>query len=197
MLIDKYKDYVVGDYTFRNFVNLSKDELLMILRERNHPDVKKWMFTIEDIQEKDHLEYAEHLKTRDDAFYWLIMHKDEPIGVLSLLHCDYNKEEGVTGYYLFASQQDSGIGLDMQFHYKKFFFDILEVKNLPGEILWGNTSAYQMSMFFGQVVDGVEIREGRKYIIAHTPKENFDKIEYRKLASQFIKFIKANPVKWE
>lgn len=35
MLIDKYKTYTVGEYTYRNFVTLSRDELLMILRERN------------------------------------------------------------------------------------------------------------------------------------------------------------------
>lgn len=197
MFIDKFETYAEGDYTYRNFVTLSKDELLLILRERNHPDVKKWMFNNEDIQEGDHLAFVEGLKNRNDAYYWLMEYKGVPIGVLSLIHINYEMEEGETGYYLFASHQDSGLGLDMQFHYKKLFFSHLGVRNLPGEILWGNTNAYQMSLFFGAEVDGTMEREGRKYVVMHTSKENFEKIEGRKLTSKFIKYIKSHPVSWE
>lgn len=197
MQIDKFKTYVLEDYTYRNFVTLSREELLNILKERNHPDVKKWMFTKDDILEKDHLNFVEGLKNRDDAFYWLMEYKGVPIGVLSLIRINYELEEGETGYYLFASQQDSGIGLDMQFHYKKLFFTLFGVRNLPGEILWGNTNAYQMSMFLGAIVDGTIEQNGRKYIVMHTPKENFEKIEERKLTSQFIKYIKTHPVSWK
>lgn len=197
MLIDKCKTYTVGEYTYRNFVTLSKEELLMILRERNQPDVKKWMFTNDDIGEDEHLAFAEGLKNRDDVFYWLMEYSGESIGVLSLIHVDYDRKEGEPGYYLFASQQNSGIGLEMQYSYKKLFFDQLGLNSLPGNILRGNTTAYQMSSFFGAVEDGIIERDGRKYIAMHTPKENFEKIGERKLTSQFIRYIKTHPVSWE
>lgn len=189
--------YQIGDYVYRNFVTLSKEELLMILRERNHPDVKKWMFTTDDIKESEHLAYAESLKNRDDCFYWLVEYKGVAIGVLSLVHIDYEKEEGEAGYYLFSSHQNSGIGLDMQYHYKKLFFDYFKIKNLPGEILWGNTNAYLMSLFFGAEVDGCIERNGRKYIVMHTAKEQFDAIIPEKLTSKFIKYIKSHQISWE
>lgn len=197
MYINKLKTYSIGEYTYRNFVTLSRDELLMILKERNHPDVKKWMITNDNIQEKDHLSFVDGLKNRNDAYYWLMEYKGNPIGVLSLIHVDYDLEEGEPGYYLFASQQDSGIGLDMQYNYKNLFFTHIGLQNLPGNILWGNTNAYQMSMFLGAVSDGTIERNGRKYVVMHTPRENFEKIDARKLTSRFIKYIKTHPVSWD
>lgn len=197
MQIDKNRTYQVGPYTYRNFITLSLEEKLMILRERNHPDVKKWMFTKEDITEEGHLAYIESLKTRDDAYYWLMERDGAPVGVLSIIHCDFEKEEGEPGYYLFASEQEGGNGLEMQYYYKKFFFEELGLKNLFGHLLYGNTNAYLMSCFYGAVKDGEMEEGGRKYLIMHTPKENFEKILPKKLASQFIKFVKAHPVLWE
>lgn len=197
MLIDKFKTYAIGEFTYRNFVTLSRDELLKVLKERNHPDVKKWMYTNDDIQEKDHLSFVEGLKTRNDAYYWLMAYKGEPIGVLCLIHVDYELEQGEPGYYLFASQQNSGIGLDMQYNYKKLFFTHFGLRNLPGNILWGNTNAYLMSMFLGAVSDGTIEHDGRKYIVMHTPRENFELIDDHKLTSRFIKYIKTHPVSWK
>ena len=154
MQIDKNRDYQLGPYTYRNFINLSLDEKLMILRERNHPDVKKWMFTEDDIKEENHLAYIEGLKNCDDAYYWLMEREGKPVGVLSIIHCDFEKEEGEPGYYLFASEQESGYGLEMQYYYKKFFFDVLGLQNLFGHLLSGNTNAYLMTCFFGAVKDG-------------------------------------------
>ena len=79
MQIDKNRTYQAGPYTYRNFITLSLEEKLMILRERNHPDVKKWMFTKEDITEEDHLAYIEGLKNRDDAYYWLMERDGVPV----------------------------------------------------------------------------------------------------------------------
>ena len=161
MQIDKNRDYQVGPYTYRNFITLTLEEKLMILRERNHLDVKKWMFTKEDISEEGHLAYIEGLKTRDDAYYWLMLRDGKPVGVLSI------------------------------------FFEELGLKNLFGHLLYGNTNAYLMSCFYGAVKDSEMEEDGRKYLVMHTPKENFEKISPVKLVSQFVKYVKANPVVWE
>lgn len=197
MFIDKNIDYQVGDFCFRNFLHLNNSELLMILKERNHPNVKKWMVSKDDITKEEHIEFVNGLKSRDDAYYWLIYHNDKPVGVLSLIHCDYDKEEGEAGYYLFNSYQDEGIGLDLHYNYKKFFFEYLHLKNLPGRILWGNTNAYQISKFFGAELDSVKEIDNRKFIFMHTSKDAFLSVPSEKLTSRFINFIKTNPIIWE
>lgn len=197
MLIDRNKEYHVGPFTYCNFIILSMDEKLMILRERNHPDVKKWMFTKDDITEKSHLAFIDSLKTRNDAYYWLMKYEGKPVGVLSIIHCDFEKLEGEPGYYLFATEQESGNGLEMQYYYKCFFFNVLGIKKLVGHVLYGNTNAFLMSCFYGAVKVGEITQDGRRYIVVHTSKDSFDKINPVKLISQFVKYVKANPVVWE
>ena len=197
MLIDRNIDYQVGPFTYRNFIALTHEEKIMILRERNHPDVKKWMFTKDNISETSHLSFIENLKDREDAYYWLMDYYGVPIGVLNLVHCNYENEEAEPGYYLFASKQDSGNGLEMQYYYKKFFFELLGVKKLVGHVLYGNTNAYLMSRFYGAVSTGEIIQDGRRYLVVHTAKEDFEKIEPSRLAMQFVKYVKANPIIWE
>lgn len=197
MRIDKQKDYKVLSYTYRNFVTLSNEENLMILKERNHPDVKKWMFTNNDIGEKEHLDFIASLSNRSDAFYWLIEREETPIGVLNLVHFNEEKGEGEAGYYLFSEYLNSGIGLEMQYAYKKFFFEVLSLENLPGHIQYGNTSAYLLTTFFGGVEDGETIIDGKRYLKMHTPKQNFEAIKGEKLTVSFVKYIKTHQKKWE
>lgn len=197
MQIDKYLDYKVGKFTYRNFVTLSKEEQLMVLRERNNPAVKKWMFTQEDIREEDHLRFIEGLKERTDAYYWLMLMDGNPVGVLSLLHCDEQKASGEPGYYLFADYADSGVGLEMHYCYKKLFFEEFGLEVLPGYILVGNTSAYQLACFFGAERCGTKVEEGRTYVAMQTRRERFLQVEGDKLASRFVRFLKSNKVVWE
>lgn len=197
MFIDNKRDYEVLSYKFRNLINLSLEEKLMVLEERNHPKVKRWMFNNRDITEAEHLRFIQSLANRADAFYWLVELDGKPIGVLNIVHCDYDKNEGEAGYYLFASVQDSGIGLEFQYAYKKFFFEILGVDNLPGHILYGNTSAYYISAFYGGGEDGIAIIDGRKFLLMHTSKEAFMSGDYSNITSNFVKFIKKHPKKWD
>lgn len=197
MHIDKTKDYVIDNYRYRNFVKLAMEEKLMILKERNHPDVKKWMFTDEDIQQEVHLKFVDSLNDRNDSFYWLVERNSVPVGVVSLVKCDYEREEGEPGYYLFAEYQDSGIGLEFQYAYKNLFFREFGLNRLPGHIQYGNTSAYLMTAFLGGEEDGIVQINDVKYLEMHTPKSRFLDVGSDKLASRFVKYIKTHKKVWD
>lgn len=72
MNIDKEKEYTFGNYTYVNFTQLSRDELVTILKWRNHPDIRMCMNTTEPIPLEGHLAFCESLKNREDKFYWMI-----------------------------------------------------------------------------------------------------------------------------
>ncbi len=196
MLIDKSKIYTIEKYSYKNFSCLSEDEVKLVWVWRNHDDVRKWMVTKDIIPFESHCSFVAGLKERDDKYYWLVFKNDVPIGVLSIIKVNHEKEEGEPGYYLSPDYANSGIGIDFQFFYKKFFFDELGFKNLFGHILHGNTNAYQLSRFFGSIDDAIEEIDGRKYIKAHTPVEEFLKLTPDKLINKFVKFCKENPVIW-
>lgn len=196
MLINKEKTYQIDNYIYKNFINLTSEELKFVWEWRNHEDTRKWMITKDIISFENHCAFVKNLLERDDAYYWLFYSNGIPMGVLSIIKVNYERKEGEPGYYLSPYQANSGIGIEMQYCYKKFFFDELGFENLFGHLLWGNTNAYQLSRFYGAIEDKVVVIDDRKYVKMHTPVSEFRKLRNEKLINQFVKFNKQNPVKW-
>lgn len=111
MNIEKDKIYFYKDYSYKNFVTLSKDELKMVLSWRNSPEVRQWMMNTEPIKLEDHLDYVEKLKKRNDVFYWLIIRKGIPVGVLNIINVDLDTRVGEPGFYLSPELLNRGEGI--------------------------------------------------------------------------------------
>lgn len=45
MNIDRNKIYQINDYTYKNFVGLTLEEVKLVWEWRNHEDIRKWMIT--------------------------------------------------------------------------------------------------------------------------------------------------------
>ena len=167
MNIDRNKIYQINDYTYKNFVGLTLEEVKLVWEWRNHEDIRKWMITKDIIPFENHCAFVRNLSKRNDAYY--------------------EHKEGEPGYYLSPYMANSGIGIEMQYYYKKLFFDELGFENLFGHLLWGNTNAYQLSRFFGAIEDKIIEIDGRKYVKMHTPATEFRKLSGDKLINQFVK----------
>lgn len=194
MTIDKKIIYSLDEYSYRNFTVLSHEELVKIWEWRNHPLVRQWMMNPNEIKLEEHLNYVENLKKREDAYYWLIYRKEQPIGVLNVTGVDHQNCIGEPGFYLSPEILDKGEGILLLYNYKHFLFDILHFETLTGHNLFENTRAFQLSLFFGAEVNGVVEKQGRKYISILLKREQFEKIPKERLMLQFVKYMKNNPV---
>ncbi|MDW8463861.1 MAG: formyltransferase family protein [Geminocystis sp.] len=56
------KNIRLGDVLLKNFINLTQEEKEMVRRWRNHPEVRKWMYTDHEISRGEHEEFIERLK---------------------------------------------------------------------------------------------------------------------------------------
>ena len=45
-----------------NFIDLELEEKEMILKWRNHPEIRKWMYNQDEIKLEEHLSFIESLK---------------------------------------------------------------------------------------------------------------------------------------
>lgn len=89
----------------RNFTLLSKDELLMILERRNHPEVRKWMAHTAPITPEEHLRYCASLKNRPEILQLLVEFDGQPDCVLSYKATNSSWHEVADcGIYAFASE---------------------------------------------------------------------------------------------
>lgn len=54
MNIDRNKIYQINDYTYKNFVGLTLEEVKLVWEWRNHEDIRKWMITKDIIPFENH-----------------------------------------------------------------------------------------------------------------------------------------------
>lgn len=190
MLLDKKSIYHSGQYSYKNFILLDQDELLWILEWRNHPNIRKWMANSDLIKREDHLQFAANLTDRNDVCYWLILKDKAPIGVLNMIHINYENKSCEPGFYLSPDVMGKGEGLFLLLNYKDFLLNKLGFERLYGRNLLDNIPAFQFTMFFGAEIDAMEEVEGRKYITSHLDRESFNKVSNNRLVSRYVKFIK-------
>ena len=129
---------------FKNFINLTDDEKLLVLEWRNSDRVRSKMANTEIIPKENHLKFIESLKTRNDCKYWLFMIDDVPVGVYDIVKINSNGiGEGGSyignvnylGYglllcYLLTLRQSETIGFPKNRHEaKEFSFYVM--KNNP------------------------------------------------------------------
>jgi UDP-4-amino-4,6-dideoxy-N-acetyl-beta-L-altrosamine N-acetyltransferase len=169
----------------------------MVLGWRNHPEISKWMIDQNEITVDQHLKFIESLKSRDDSLYWLVYNQDSPMGVVSSINVDYKRKKGFFGYYISPELLNNGNGLEFNYYCRNFYFNILNFEVLYGNIVLGNTKPYLLSLFLGVKPKGIEKREEQKYLKMKGTKEDFNRVNFENITSQFVKFVKQTKVNWE
>ena len=122
-----------------NFTELTNDEKLMVLAWRNHPEVRRWMFTQEPIEKENHLTYIDSLEARSDRVYFLVKKEGSPIGVIDFTAIDLKKEQADIGLY--ANTDVKGVGGDLMHTIIEYGFEQFNVKRLISEVYEENTKA--------------------------------------------------------
>lgn len=197
MVVDKKKTYQVRDFTFKNFVCLTEEEIRTIWEWRNHPDVRKWMVTDQIIPYENHLSFIEGLRHRTDKFYWMTFFKGSPVAVLSIADIDLEAGTGTPGYYIDPGCRIVGMGILLQYAFKYLFLKVLDFNRLNGLILWGNTNSYQNARFLGSQVVGYKTINDRKYVLTVADKSCLDGVDPDNLLRGFVDFNRKQPVNWD
>ncbi|MFK5936801.1 MAG: UDP-4-amino-4,6-dideoxy-N-acetyl-beta-L-altrosamine N-acetyltransferase [Sulfurimonas sp.] len=133
-----------GSFSLTDFTSLNSKEKEMVLKWRNHSDIKKWMYNKEDISLKNHLDYIENLKECSDKKYFLVKQGTEYIGVVDFMHIDYNKEECEFGLYANPFDKIVGIGRILEELCIEYVFSVLKLKKLKLEVLIRNEKALNL-----------------------------------------------------
>lgn len=135
-----------GKYTFTNYTVLSKNELELILTERNRHEVRKWMNNSAKIGIEEHFQFVDSLKNTSNRFYWLVFRKDIPIG--SLYITDIKNQKGTWGYYLFEKYQGLGWGVDIEYYGLYIFFKELQLTELLCFVNKNNSNSLAIQSIF-------------------------------------------------
>ena len=105
------KDILLNEYILVNFINLTGDEKLEILKWRNDYNIRKWMFNDKIIETGNHLKFIENLKNDHKNFYWRVSdNTGVKYGVISLNKLDVENGSSYLGIYKKPDLDKPGAG---------------------------------------------------------------------------------------
>jgi len=114
----------------------------MVLEWRNHPSIKKWMFSQEIINLESHLDYISTLETRKDKVYLLVKQNSQAIGVIDFTNIDYKNKRAEIGIY--ANPNIKGVGNILMENIVRYASDVLKVDTLVSEVFEDNMPAISL-----------------------------------------------------
>lgn len=153
--IDKHKIYESHGYHFINFLDLSKEQKKMVLSWRNHDKVRNMMVNRDPISLDNHLKFIEGLKERTDCYYWIVEDPSgDEVGVLDLIHVDYDKDEGEIGYYI--NPEESGKGFEFMIECNYFVYSQLQLGNNLVTVNINNKDILLFNKYLGSTFESVE-----------------------------------------
>ncbi len=130
-----------------NFIDLSLEDKKMVLEWRNHPTIRKWMLTKEEIPLENHLSYIDSLKTKSDRVYFLVKEQDKPIGVIDFTDIDLIQSKASIGIY--AKPNLRGVGNLLMQEIINYGFVKLKLESLISEVFNSNDLAIQLYKRYG------------------------------------------------
>ena len=93
-----------GGVELIDFLDMTLAEKEMVLSWRNNENIKRWMYSQDDIKLEDHLSYIDSLEVLIDKQYLTVKKNDRYIGVIDFTNIDF--ENKITDFknYLFLNK---------------------------------------------------------------------------------------------
>ena len=137
---------MLNNVSLVNFTDLNKQEKVMVLTWRNNENVKKWMYTTEDILIDEHLSFIDKLKKQKNKLYFLVKKENENLGVIDFININ-NNISAEMGIYINPDLKNLG-KLFMQIIID-YAFLTLKVRTIFSEVFEDNIKALGLYKKFG------------------------------------------------
>lgn len=147
-----------------NFIDLSLDEKMEILKWRNDESIRKWMYNQKKIEPYEHLDFINSLIDNKSKCYFFVHHDDRKIGVIDFTNIDFNKSESDFGLYANPFEKISKKGTILLQSAIQYAFKVLKLKKLKLEVFAENEKALNLYRMHGFKEVGIKII-GKKDIV--------------------------------
>ncbi|MBQ9239190.1 MAG: UDP-4-amino-4,6-dideoxy-N-acetyl-beta-L-altrosamine N-acetyltransferase [Treponema sp.] len=186
--------------TFKNFTELTEQEIELIWSMRNSTRVRTKMYNQEIVPLEQHKKWVAMLKNRTDCRYFLSFVDNTILGVvdftaISEIECEW-------GYYLDEKYLNSGYGVVLEYYALKYAFETLHVNKLCCAVLESNSNVYDAHIkYFGFTVDEkYSSTKESKHGVLHFNGLSLLKADWQKWKNPFVerslKFFRVAGVEW-
>jgi len=160
----------LNDTTLINFIDLNEDTQLEILTWRNHPTIKKWMYTDDDISFDNHLNFISSLEDDRNKKYFLVEKNEQKIGVIYFTNIDYINKK--TDFGIYAKPNSKGFGKILMSTIIDYAFYNLKMDRLIAEVFVENSKAISLYKKFNFREIDIKVVDGRDMIVMELKNEN-------------------------
>jgi len=134
---------------------LTEHSLMQILEWRNHPNVRKNMYTDHFISEQEHKQWFKKMKELSESKWFIyISPQNEPVGVIYYTEISSIHKHASWGFYL-GCFTDHAAGILMEYEALEYGFNTLNLHKLNCEILATNHAVIKFHRKFGFVQEGI------------------------------------------
>jgi UDP-2,4-diacetamido-2,4,6-trideoxy-beta-L-altropyranose hydrolase/UDP-4-amino-4,6-dideoxy-N-acetyl-beta-L-altrosamine N-acetyltransferase len=152
-----------GEIDLCNYVNLNEHDKLLVLNMRNHSQVRKWMYSQDNISKKDHFIFIKSLESDIDRCYFLIKQKGIIIGAVNFANIRSNKP-AIFGFYANPFEQILGAGRILELTSLHFIFRELNLCKLTLEVFSDNKQVVNLHKKFGFEIVCEKNKNGKKVL---------------------------------
>lgn len=133
---------------------LAKEHIELVRNWRNSKFVSQFMYTDDQISQEQQSVWFETISKDKQSIYWIILYKQQPVGLASISNIDLRNKKCFWAFYLGNEDlQGLGIGSYVEFEVLEHAFEVLGLNKVIGEVLKSNDRVVKLHQRFGFIVE--------------------------------------------
>ena len=134
---------------------IEEQDLELMLSWRNHPAVRKSMFSQTIVELDHHLAWFQRESAKDTSLWFIYVDSQkQSAGIVYFTDINRNSRNAFWGFYA-APEAERGTGTNMAREALNYFFRILKLHKLSAEVLASNERSQRFHLKLGFQLEGV------------------------------------------
>ncbi len=159
----KFFTKIFGEVELINYVDLDTHDRDLILKMRNHPNVKKWMYTQDNISKINHIDFIKGLEGDVERDYFLVKCKEQVVGSINFTSVGVQNSVEF-GIYVNPFEIVKNLGRILEESACYYAFDKLHVSKITLEVLENNDRAVNFYTNNGYIKKYTKMIKGKSVI---------------------------------
>lgn len=131
-------------------VPLEKDDIELVRKWRNSPEVYTYMYTEGGINQEQQEKWFQRISADQRSIYWIIEYSGKKMGVASINDINHTLQSCYWAFYLGEmGSRNAGIGAKVEYNVMRYVFEELNLNKLRCEVFVSNDKVINMHEKFG------------------------------------------------
>lgn len=137
-----------------NTRKLDLADLEQVLEWRNHPEVRKYMYTQHEITREEHFNWFESVSNDKSKVYLIAEIEGKPTGLINFTEINEKNKTAFWGFYS-GDLSTKGVGRLMEESALNYAFNCLKLRKLSCEVLSSNPRVIKLHRRYGFSIEGI------------------------------------------